>query len=195
MSSDVFQPEGSRTIIDAEGLRAYANPTRLAILAALADAAKTLTGVARELGTHPANLKHHFTIMEKAGLIRLVEKRDTGRNLEKYYRAVARSFTASPGELDSRGKKTLALSVLRDELGAAIRRIGRKDDGEDCIALLASARISRADVRRFTKKLEALVREYQTAGSQNGTAYSLGLCLFPGFDAGQITGTVRIPYK
>ena len=68
---------------------------------------------------HPANLTHQFRRLEQAGLIDLVEKRDIGRNIEKYYRATAYTFTIQWEKQTQSNKKTLALSILQDDLALA----------------------------------------------------------------------------
>ena len=177
MSSDGFKPEPVKKLSNRDELRAYINSTRISILALLRDSAATVTQVARELRTHPANLTHHFRILEKAGLIRLVEKRDTGRNLEKFYRAAALSFLTSPGELVD--KRVLKLSILRDELTASIQRLTQNREEGDVFARIWATRISKEDLKRFQKKLMLLVHEFEKAETSEGASYALALCLFP----------------
>ncbi len=75
-----------------EQLRAISDPLRLRIVDALAQRALTATGLGEALGL-PANKAHyHVRELEKAGLVRLVETRERGGILEKYYRAVARTL-------------------------------------------------------------------------------------------------------
>jgi DNA-binding transcriptional ArsR family regulator len=179
MSCDNFAPEALRKLSNRNELRAYINTTRISILSHLRDSAATVTQVARQLGTHPANLTHHFRILEKTGLIRLVEKRDTGRNLEKFYRAVALSFLTAPGELDVVEKRVLKLSILRDELTASIQRLSRDREEAEVFARLLIARISKENLKKFQKKLMLLVREFEQAEVPDGDPYSIALCLFP----------------
>ena len=72
-------------------IKAYVHPTRMNILRMIAIRKRTVSSVARDLGVHPANITHHFKLLEKTKLIQLVERRDIGKNIEKYYRAAARS--------------------------------------------------------------------------------------------------------
>ena len=87
-----ISPQPDLVIHSDEQIRAYVHPTRMVILDLLAKEKMTVTGIARQLDTHPANITHHIKQLEKAGLIVLVEKRETGKNLEKYYRASCLSF-------------------------------------------------------------------------------------------------------
>jgi DNA-binding transcriptional ArsR family regulator len=179
MSSNDFIPKPFRTLSDAAALRAYINTTRISILSLLRDSAATVTQVARELRTHPANLTHHFRILEKAGLIRLVEKRDTGRNLEKFYRATALSFVTTPGELGIVEKGALKLSILRDELTACIQRLSKNQGETEVFARLLSMRMSKENLKKFRKKLIQFAREFERAETPEGNPYSIALCLFP----------------
>jgi len=75
-----------------EQLRAIADPLRVRIVDALSQRALTATGLGEALGL-PANKAHyHVRELEKVGLVRLVETREKGGILEKYYRAVAKTL-------------------------------------------------------------------------------------------------------
>lgn len=65
--------------------KAFLHPIRSKILDFLVVQPMTITGVAKELGVHPANITHHFKTLLGAKLIKIVEERDTGRVIEKYY--------------------------------------------------------------------------------------------------------------
>jgi len=81
-----------------EQLRAIADPLRLRIVGALSLRALTATGLGDVLGL-PANKAHyHVRELEKVGLVRIVETREKGGILEKYYRTVAESLLV-PGSL------------------------------------------------------------------------------------------------
>ena len=81
-----------------EQMRAIADPLRLRIVDALSQRALTATGLGDALGL-PANKTHyHVRELEKVGLVRIVETREKGGILEKYYRAVARALNV-PGAL------------------------------------------------------------------------------------------------
>lgn len=166
-------------LTDEDRIRGYVHPVRMAILGMLATERRTITSVARELSVHPANITHHFRLLQRLGLIRLVETRDTGRNAEKYYLAAARAFVVRPKGQSAAGRQALALSILRDNLSAAIDRCRPGGRRGETLALLASARLKDADMRRFAKRLQGLVREFQGAESDEGTSFSLNVSLYP----------------
>ena len=160
-----------QTLTTPETIRAYVHPTRLAILAILADRQETASGVARELGVHPANLTRHLRILEHAGLIRLVEKRDTGRNLAKYYRATATAFHVQLGPGRAEDRRATALGIIRDSLVAA--------PTGDVVALLATTRIDPARIEALRGRLASVVDEFGAFDDASGIPYSLAVALYP----------------
>ncbi|HEU4784591.1 MAG TPA: helix-turn-helix domain-containing protein [Ktedonobacterales bacterium] len=95
-----------------EQLRAIADELRSRIAEALSHRPMTVTQVGEMLGQAPAKIHYHVRELERVGLVRLVATREKSGILEKYYRAVARGFTAS---------KTLLRTVPSDEALAAMR--------------------------------------------------------------------------
>ncbi len=95
-----------------EQLRAIADELRTRIVEALIHRAMTVTQVGEMLGQAPAKIHYHVRELERVGLIRLVATREKSGILEKYYRAVARSFTAA---------KTLLSAAPSDETFATMR--------------------------------------------------------------------------
>jgi DNA-binding transcriptional ArsR family regulator len=180
MSTDDLEPKAMLALSDNQQIRAYAHPTRMAILEVLGREKQSVSRVARILGVHPANLTHHFKLLERAGLIRLVEKRETGKNLEKLYRAAAVRFVVNlEGEpLDS--KKALALSIARDNLNAAIQSLKGQDDGKSVFGLLKNFRMKPQDIARFHQKLTKLLEEFEKNRPSDGEAYTVNISFYPG---------------
>ncbi len=84
------------TIQDLGQLKALADPLRVRILEALVERPRTTKQVADRLGEKPTKLYHHVEALDKVGLIELHSTRPNRGTLEKYFRAVARSFRADP---------------------------------------------------------------------------------------------------
>jgi predicted transcriptional regulator len=156
---------------------------------------RTISSVAKELDVHPANITHHFKLLEKIGLIRLVEKRDTGKNLEKYYRAIAYTFTVNQSVTGNTNKSALALSILRNDLSVAINTAQKEDNSKEIIALLTTARISSDELHKFTAKLNKLIEDFQACDSKNGTVYNINLSLYPNDVDRSIQNRKRIELK
>ncbi|MBM3298114.1 MAG: helix-turn-helix transcriptional regulator, partial [Candidatus Aminicenantes bacterium] len=192
MANINFKTSACRRLSGIEELRAYAHPTRMAILTVLTGRALTLSHVARRMEVHPANLSRHFKMLERAGLIVLVEKRDTGKNLEKYYRAAAASFVPDFEGLNPADKRKMALGILRDELSAAILRAQSGELAEsDMLVFLSGARLHPKDLTAFHRKLAGLVKEFSARDVPDGRAYALGLSLFPAVHHPEDAGKIR----
>jgi len=165
---------------DEKQIRAYAHPARMNILEQLGREKQSVSGIARALGVHPANLTHHFKLLEKAGLIRLVEKRDTGKNLEKFYRAVAYHFTVNVAGEPLTDKKALALSILHDSLTAAIRSLKDQPEEAPVFGLLKNLELAPNDVQKFQLRLMKLLEEYEKRRPKDGFPYTVNISFYPG---------------
>ena len=159
-------------------IKAYVHPTRIAILRMLAVKKQTVSKVAKELGVHPANITHHFKLLEKVGLIRLVEKRDIGKNVEKYYRSTAHHFVVSTGKSTRSNKQALELAILRNDLSTGINTV-KKDGKHDVIAVIKIARILPRDMKLLQRKIMKLIREFSRYDSKHGRAYTLNISAYP----------------
>ena len=178
MSSYDFSPLPVQSLTTDEQIRAYVNPTRMTILALLAQEKASVSWVARQLGVHPANLTHHFKLLQKTGLIELVEKRETGKNLEKLYRAKAHQFIVSASEQPT-GQKLLALSILRDNLTAALQSLTNPNDERAVLGALKTVRMRPEDVEKFGERLLSLSEEFAARAAETGDVYSLNVSLYP----------------
>jgi len=178
MSNYDIDPSPTQTLTSDEQIRAYANPTRMTILALLAKEKESVSGIARQLGVHPANLTHHFKLLEKTGLIELVEKRETGKNLEKYYRATAYHFTVSASD-QLANQKALALSILRDNLTSALHTLTDPDDERIVLGSVKTVCLHPDDIARFAQKLLDLLEEFEDNAAEDGEFYSLNVSLYP----------------
>jgi DNA-binding transcriptional ArsR family regulator len=165
-------------ITTADQQKAYFHPVRMKILTFLTTGRLTVSQTAERLAVHPANITHHFRVLQSAGLIHLVEERDIGRVVEKYYEAVARVFDVhpSPGMIAHVGQKVL--SVLRDDLSGNIAHL-KGDDLDILIGQLWSTRIDRRAFDVFAARLQALIKEFEAAGTEDGELYALNLSLYP----------------
>ena len=159
-------------------IKAYVHPTRIAVLRMLAVKKRTISSVARELGVHPANITHHFKLLEKVGLIKLVEKRDIGKNIEKYYRAIAHNVVVNADRQTKSNKQALELSILRNDLSTAISTVKRNDENE-VIAVIKIARILPNHLKSLQKKIIKLIQEFSRYDSAKGRAYTLNISAYP----------------
>jgi DNA-binding transcriptional ArsR family regulator len=186
--------ETDRTLSTEAEISAYLHRTRMAILDVLQDGPATSTQIAARLGVHPANLTRHIRVLEEAGLVTLVEKRDTGRNLEKYYAATARRFQVAPSTAALTAPHKIALTFVRSELSTALVRLPDETPGP-VAALVLRARVAPAVAGAFAEELAQLAERFAAADADadDGQAYQLVLALYPGdADASEERPPVRL---
>lgn len=165
-------------IVTPRQQKAYFHPVRMRILNFLTHEPLTISHVAGRLKVHPANITHHFRVLRGAGLIRLVEARDTGRVVEKYYAAAAPVFDVRPPEGTVKHVNQTGLSFLRDDLAANITQL-KRDDSDEVVGLIERARIDSRTLRRFAKRLRDLIADFEGSACGDGTIYCLNVSLYP----------------
>lgn len=186
-----FEPQKTLVIRSEEQVKEYVHLLRMKIVSLLAKEKRTITGVAKEFNVHPANITHHFKRLEKAGLIKIVEKRDIGKTVEKYYRAVALHFDILPPKNTVKNKKTIALRLLRDDLTSAINQISGQDPSK-ATALLENIKLEVQDFDKFNRRLTALIKDFRRHESKDGVPYSLNLSLYRHNADYGATGTILL---
>ena len=103
-----------------EQLRAIADLLRLRIIELLEKRAMTATQLGEELGLAAAKVHYHVRELERVGLLKLVETREKGGILEKYYQPVAHEI----------GVNKALLSVSHDDAQSTLRILfGQISDG------------------------------------------------------------------
>ena len=84
--------ESVRRVTQYDHLKILADARRLYILQRLMAGPATLSMLGKELGEHPARVRHHLKKLEEIGLVELVDTQVVRGFVEKYYRARARAF-------------------------------------------------------------------------------------------------------
>lgn len=111
-----------------EQLRAIADSLRVRIVEALSLRPMTATQVGEELDEPAPKAHYHVRELERVGLVRLVETRERGGILEKYYRAVAKTMRVPPSVLQMAPPDEVArtmdafLSTVTSDFQTAISR-------------------------------------------------------------------------
>src|SRR5947209_2274242 len=115
-------------------MRAIADELRQRIFITLVEHPMTVTQVGERLGVAPAKIHYHVRELERVGLLRLVETREKGGILEKYYRPIAREVNV-PRSLLQRMSPDEVVSAMSDFLQDVQRSFMRAMtvnlDGED----------------------------------------------------------------
>lgn len=84
-------------ITNLEQMRAISDLLRVRIMDNLKEKPLTVTQLAEVLGMAPAKVHYHVRELERVQLLKLVETREKGGILEKYYQAIARNIQVSKG--------------------------------------------------------------------------------------------------
>ena len=151
-----FAPEPFQIVSDPKQLKAFTDPLRNRILHILADRQATNQQLAAALGESQAKVLHHVRFLLDTGLIRLVEQRIHGGNVEKYYRATARLYGFRP---DPGGLETLTGAVFEavtQEVVASLSLWPEQNLGWEG----RRARLSPERLKEFDDRLLALIAEY-----------------------------------
>ena len=167
---------GVREINSVEGLRALADPVRLAILSALdtrvpdgALAVMSVKELAQHLGEPQTKLYRHVKQLEAAGLIEVAATRMVSGILEQRYRARQRDLRLSAALIRRHADETEA--AVRSAFDAFLsgvfdraRQEGWPSDGPDNpVMLVFDNRVSLAAAERIRARLEEVTREIAQA--------------------------------
>lgn len=158
-----------------EQLRAVADPLRIQIIDLLISRPMTVTQLGEALGLAPAKIHYHVRELEKVGLLRLVEKREKGGVLEKYYQSIARDFsvskdlflTASPD--DSLAALGAYIDQVKGDFLRACRVALERKDGQTPLTL-GGARlyITPEEHRQLFDQIIALFKQYENQRGVEG---------------------------
>jgi hypothetical protein len=118
---------------------------------------------------------HHLKVLERGRLVRVVRTRKVRALTEKYYGRVARLFVLKTDDTlpDDLKRGALAAMMLRqasDELIAA--RVEKESSA------ILHVRLAPSDVRRFEKRLNRLVADFQSSEDPDGEMHALAFALF-----------------
>ncbi len=156
-------------------LRALGDVLRAKIVMLLNERAASTTELSAALETPKGTVGHHVKVLEKAGLVHVVRTRKVRALTEKYYGRVARLFVlrgddSLPDELKG---GVLAAMMLRQAADELIASAAEKDT-----SALVHVRLAPADVRRFQRRLNRLIADFQRAEDPDSETHALVLALF-----------------
>ena len=166
---------GVREIDSVEGLRALADPVRLAILSALGEVTDgelpvmSVKELAQHLGEPQTKLYRHVKQLEAAGLIEVAATRMVSGILEQRYRARQRDLRLSAALIRQHADETEA--AVRSAFDAFLTRVfeqARKEDWppdapDEPVMLVAQERVSVEAAERIRARLVEIKREIAEA--------------------------------
>lgn len=178
------EPAVVRVLETPEEVRALADPLRLDLLRAFGTP-RSPNGAAELLGIPPSRVYHHVDVLERAGLIQVVETRQVRGTFEPRYRAVASIFQLGASISGARGAAGTSRADAWSVLGAAMTDLRDAEGGEAPApaprALAARTRLGldAEDLAAFVAELEELFSRYESTDGDGRTAYRLTLVGFP----------------
>jgi DNA-binding transcriptional ArsR family regulator len=158
--ADYDAPE-TLVVREPEQLRALGDDVRAKLIALLRHNARSTQQLAEHLEMPKGTVGHHLKVLESAGLIHVVRTRKVRALTEKFYGRTARLFIF---EADSAPETVpgLGASMLRN----AADEVSHAPAGVNFAHI--RSRLKRADARRFTRRLDKLVADFQAADIKNG---------------------------
>ena len=161
-----------------EQLKALADDLRSKIVILLRERARSITELAEKLELPKSTVGHHVKVLEKAGLLRVVRTRKVRALTESYYGRTARLFlyesADSSTNQDVRNIVAASLRVAAEE----ILPLDASDDESIGCSGAIRVRLNPADARRFNKRLDKLMTDFQAADDPTGEPYGLALAMY-----------------
>ena len=167
--SDNGTPADIFTITRPDQLHALGDPTRWRILGRLLEGPASIQELSRALGAAKGTISHHVRVLDRSGLIRLVEQRRVRGVVEKRYARVGRQFRLPERET--------ALGAEHPEIGTlplrqAIAEASPSGGPEDpSMSFVMRARMPAARARRFANLLNELAAEFSDGAPGEGETF------------------------
>ena len=184
-----MEPDDTITLTDLEAMKVYFDPFRRRIIGELVDQPRTIQEVAQRLNVPFTRLYYQFNLLEKHGIIRVVEtRRMAGAIEEKSYRVAAYTFQVARHLLENRKHDhippdiAVVLQTVFDDARSEVERnilngrINLASYAPSPDALLARRgylRLPEEEASRFMEELLALVDRYFRQPASEDVSYHL----------------------
>jgi DNA-binding transcriptional ArsR family regulator len=161
-------------IENIEQLRAVADLLRLRIIDLLQKQPMTVTQLGEMMGEAPAKMHYHVRELEKVGLLKLVETREKGGILEKYYQPIARDLSvnkallSAPADESTAMLRTLFGQITEGFLREFRRTVEQKSEKPEQGIGLSRMYMTLEEQERFWKQVAELSRPYERPRGNEG---------------------------
>lgn len=181
MHSRSHEPAGTYVVSNIDELRALLDRKRVVILRMLAAEPLTVKQLADRMGLVPASVHYHVKVLERSGLVALVEVKEKSGILEKYYRSIAREFQVDPSLGRAPEAPGLALDALIRDMRSSITHLQQTGNTDPLINVqLVNVRLGRDVAARFAARLHDLAAEFSAAEEPDAEGtYALALAVYP----------------
>jgi DNA-binding transcriptional ArsR family regulator len=169
-----------------EQVRALAHPLRLRLMELFTQSPRTAKQAAEVLGEPPTRLYHHVAALERAGLIRLREKRQNRGTTEKYYEAAGKRHVVGREVLNDKDSRrdlaAMGFVVFDQSRNELVKTLARDEVPEDLMAVRGVFRLSAGAAKKLRRQLQDILkrlrREEKPARGKT-KRYALTIALVP----------------
>lgn len=186
---------------DLETLKVLTDPLRMQILQLLDPEPQTINSVAEKLGVASSRLYYHFNLLEKHGLIMVVNTRTLNNLIEKVYWTTAEdvdvekdlfNFSSEDGQENLINMISSSLDATREDILRSIqaRKLQLEQGGQshprDMLMISSKKCLDDATYQVFTQKLKDLAQEFTSLpdaaeGVEDGHAFGFVCYLYPSY--------------
>lgn len=149
---------------------------RMRLLEVLTEQQASVKELAAMIHESPQTTHYHTKMLERAGLIEIVEKREVRGALEKFYRAVADRFVA--GEIAGQASQEFGLGLVQNFVDM-LRYSAESTDGEGVTLHVLGIQCAPERIPEFQQRLQALVGDFQEMSGDEGGHFGLLAGVFP----------------
>lgn len=149
---------------------------RMRILEILTERQASVKELSELIHESPQTTHYHTKMLERAGLIEIVEKREVRGALEKFYRAVADRFVA--GQIAGKAGSEFGVGLVQN-LVDMLRYSAESTDGEGVSIHVLGIQCDPERVPEFRQRLSELVTEFQAMSGDEGGHFGLIAGVFP----------------
>lgn len=169
-----YELDQSLALDSPDHYRALFEGTRMQIVDLLLERAATIKELAQTLDKPKGTIGHHVSVLEDAGLIRVVRTKMVRAIEAKYYGRVARTYLI--GE-----KGDIGIDLAPDHFlqSAAVEFARVEDPSVGALSTLRYARIPDERADEWATRLGELAEEFTTEKRGGETTFGLLLAMFP----------------
>ncbi|MEW6358208.1 MAG: winged helix-turn-helix domain-containing protein [Planctomycetota bacterium] len=163
-----FRPKYRHVVRTASEHNALRHPTAGALIQLMQEQEMTLTQAADRLGMKAGHLQYYLRRLVQAKLVKLVRKKDIGRNVEKYYRAIAYRFSLPAKNERTPETERMCVEMMAGAIAEYAARMHRTDG--DWTGAVNRVRLLPEDLEEIRKQVERLIIKYRRKRLRNKRA-------------------------
>lgn len=192
------QPDDAFSIKDLDTLKVVADARRMQILEVIVHEAATVKEIAERLNQPASQLYYHMNMLEKHGLIRVIDTRIVSGIIEKWYGAAAKEYHIDQellrtSQQTEEGREQLFAPLFdssKQELKTSVEqgllelgKIYEKDEDKPMVFMRGYTRLSPARFKEFQMRVNEVLKEFSEddpgSNEPNETLYSGLVAIFP----------------